>query len=585
MRLARAFQSLPIAAVLAASPSFADNHWIRIATPHFEMFTTADEKKGREAILHFERVRDFFLQASGVKVAGEVPVRIVAFRDDDGFHQYAPNQRISAYFAPGPARDSIVMEDPSPENYPIATHEYMHLVVRHSGLRIPLWLNEGWAEVFATLRPAKDGVAVGDLISRHMGWIAKGEWIDLKELDGVDRGSPDYNESARSGLFYAESWALAHMLYLSPEYKDRFPAFINALNKGQPVQDALVTAFDRSEKQVFEDLKNYLFRKKLYGTVFLAPFPQPGEAPVVTRVAAYDESVMLADLHAASGQTAEASQAYRRLERENPKRPEAFESAGYLAVLLHDRQTARTEFEKAFGLGSEDARMCLQLAALDQEAGQPPAVIASELEKALKLRPDLTEAAFELGIVRLAARDFDAVIDLLGRVPSVAPAQAAIFYSALAYANLQKGNLDAARGNAESFRKAASSPGETQRADRLTKLIEARAQGPAAAQAGEKLLSEMGTALGLRCDAPESGAMSKMGITIGGKQVLFDMPEPAAVEIAKRPGTTAELKCGPLPPFPLVVEYTPRAAAPAPPGGNATILNQPSAGIIRRLEF
>ena len=41
----------------------AADQWLRLTTPHFELFTTSGEKRGRETILHFEQVRSFFLTA------------------------------------------------------------------------------------------------------------------------------------------------------------------------------------------------------------------------------------------------------------------------------------------------------------------------------------------------------------------------------------------------------------------------------------------------------------------------------------------------------------------------------------------
>jgi hypothetical protein len=82
-----------------------------------------------------------------------------------------------------------------------------------------------------------------------------------------------------------------------------------------------------------------------------------------------------------------------------------------------------------------------------------------------------------------------------------------------------------------------------------------------------------GIAIGFRCVAAGSDEMSKMGVTVDGKPTLFDMPDPAAVEIV-RTDASPELKCGSLSPFPVIVEYTPSSVA-----------NQQSAGIIRRLEF
>jgi tetratricopeptide (TPR) repeat protein len=485
-------------------------------------------------------------------------------------------------------RDSIAMENPSPVTYPITIHEYVHLVIRHSGLRIPLWLNEGWAEVYSTLKPVKDGVAVGDLIPNHMAILEKGTWFSLNELEAIDNRSRDYNESTRAGMFYAEGWALTHMLYLSPEYKANFGKFIGVLNKGRGLDEALQTAFGRSPDQVLADLRNYFLRKNLYGTVFLTPFEKSGEAPVVSAPAPYETELMKADLYAASGHLSDATRTYRQLQTDNPQRPEAFEGAGYLGVITHDKDEARLEFAKAFALGTNDAQLCMQLAVFDRDAKQPPDTIMAVLERAVKLRPDFAEAAFELGIMKLERRDFEAVVSLLGRVPAVAPERVAIFNSALAYSNLQLGNIAEARSHGEAARKAAVAPADIQASDRLLSLIEARSKGVAIAKPGEKLLRAEGTALGLRCAVPGSGLPSKIGITVAGAAMLFDMPEPAAVEIVRHPEAGVELKCGPLPPFRVAIEYAASGAvntAIAKPDAGATVIDQPPAGMIRRLEF
>jgi tetratricopeptide (TPR) repeat protein len=571
----RSFAAITLA-LLSAFPLLAQDNdkWIRVTSSHFEMYATCDQKKAREAILHFERVRDFFMEASPVKPPAEFPTRIVIFKNADLFYIYAPNRSIAAFYAPGPLRDSIVMGEPSAESYPVTIHEYVHLVVRHSGLHLPLWLNEGWAEVYSTLKPVKDGVAVGDLIDAHVKDLAQGRWFSLPELEKITNSSPEYNEASRMGMFYAESWALTHMLYLSPDYKKNFGKFIGALNKGRGLDDALSTAYGKTETQVFADLRDYLSRKKLYGTVFMTPFEKSGETPVVTPVTSYDSYLMLADLHAASHHIVEAGRLYQQLETDEPKRPEAFAAAGYLAVSIEQKENARKEFRKAYDLGSTDPQLCVQLAALDRAANQPPGVVIAELERAVKLRPDFTEALFELGVMKVDTREFDEAFSLLNKVGNVGPDRMAIFRYAIAYVNLEKGNIDLARSGVEEARKAANTPAQTQAADRLVSLIDARSKGPAAAHPGETLLRAKGTALGMRCALAGSDEMSRMGVTIDGKQVLFDMPEPAAVEIARRPDVSPELKCGALQPFPVIVEYTPSSVA-----------NQQSAGIIRRLEF
>jgi len=571
----RSFATI-ILALLSALPLLAqgDDKWIRVTSSHFEMYATCDQKKATEAILHFERVRDFFMEASPVKPPAEFPTRIVIFKNTDLFYIYAPNRSIAAYYAPGPLRDSIVMGEPSAESYPVTIHEYVHLVIRHSGLRLPLWLNEGWAEVYSTLRPVKDGVAVGDLIDRHVKVLEQGRWLPLEELGAINQASPDYNEASRQGMFYAESWALTHMLYLSPDYKKNFGKFISAVNKGQNLEDALNAAYSKTDVQVFTDLREYLSRKKLYGTVFMTPFEKSTDSPVVTPVTTYDSYLMLADLHAAAKHIVEANRLYQQLETDEPKRPDAFAGAGYMALEIQQKENARAEFRKAFELGSTDPQLCVHLAALDRAANQPPGVVMADLERAVKLRPDFTEALFELGVMKVDTREFDQALALLNRVGNVGPDRMPIYRYVIAYVNLQRGNIDLARSGVEAARKAANTPVQIQAADQLAKLIDARSKGPATAHPGEAVMRAKGTALGLRCAVPGSDEMSKMGINIDGKQVIFDMPDPAAVEIARKPGVSPELKCGELQPFPIIVEYTPSSVA-----------NQETAGIIRRLEF
>ncbi len=580
---------------VAALPATAADRWLRLNTTHFEMYSTADEKVAREAIRYFERVREFFMQASPVKPPREFPTRIIAFKESQEFHIYQLNQQVLAFYAPGPLRDSIVMSNPSAESYPVTIHEYLHLVVRHSGLKIPLWLNEGWAEVFSTLKPVRDGVAVGDLLPGHMKVLdSGGKWFTLSELATVDHNSADYNESNRVGMFYSESWALAHMLYLSPEYKNNFGRFIGALNRGTSMDESLQTAFGKTEQQVFEDLRNYLSRKKLYGTVFLTPFERSDEVPTVIPAQPYDSDLMLADLFMSTGQMGNAARAYKDLETDNPKRPDAFAASGYLAMVMRDKDLARSEFRKAFELGTTDPQLCMQLASLDHEAQQSGPRIVEELERAVQLRPDFNEALLELGLMKLSARDAPAALSSLSRVTALPSERAAVFQSALGYAYLLNGNLDAARSHVEESKKAAKTPLETQGADRVLALIEARSKGPAAVRPGEKMVRVQGTALGLRCAAPGSGIMTKMGIMIAGKAQLFDMPDPAAIEVVRQPGGATELKCGPLTAFPLTVEYAPSVnenasvltVSPATaPGTPPLVINQPVTGLIRRLEY
>jgi tetratricopeptide (TPR) repeat protein len=558
----------------AAIPALAADQWTRITTPNFELYTTAGEKRGKETVRRFEQVREFFLKASPVRSSSDFPVRIVEFETGEQYQPFRPPATVaSAYFLSTPTRDYIVLGNQALSDDSLAIHEYMHLIIRHSGLKIPIWLNEGWADVYSTLRPTGKETAVGDLREDRMNSLKTDKWLSFDELTSTDQNSPNYHEGSRVGIFYAESWALTHMLYLSPEYKDTFGKFVIALHRGSSAAEAIRIAFNRTPEDVYKDLRAYFDRKKIYGRVFKAGSDGRESEPGVTPVPAFDSSLMLADLLTTIHKLPEAKQEYARLELEQPTRPDLALSIGTLALGEKDFARARTYFDKAFSEGEADPQMCLQLAMLDAMANERIEKIIPILERAVKGKPDYTEARIRLGLARLDARDYVGAISTLMAIPEVAPDRAAAVFCGLGFARVEAGDLATARQNADDCSKWAKADSETSMAARLRKLLDARSQPAAAVHMGEKLQRIAGTVRGIAC-APEGNRLQIIvGTNAGNKAVVFDLPAAAAVELSRMPqGYT--MTCGALKPVNVVVEY-------APPRS----VMETSIGIVRRIDF
>lgn len=561
MKLCRAV--LLFAAVL---PALASDDWVRVSTPHFEVYTTAGERRGRDAAIEFERLRDFFERASPLKQPPGTPVRIILFRTEEQYAQYAINGIAVAFYAAAPTRDYIVLQD-SPQKYPIAIHEYMHLLIRHSGLKIPLWLNEGWADVYSTLRPTHDGAAVGDLLPGRVSTLEQGTWLDFDTLTSVTQSSPYYNESDRAGMFYAESWALAHMLYLSPEYKDRFGRFIAALHHGSTTAEACQTAYGKTSAEVYADLRTYLARRKLYGVVFEAPLSKAAEEPQVEKLSSFDSGLMLAQLLAATNRSNFARQEFEKLDKLRPGQPEIAEGLGYISLSVGDRSGARARFRQAFDAGGNDPAMCLQLAQLETENHAGPAVIIPILERAIKARPDYPQAQIVLGLAKLSARDYAGAISTLVAIRTVPPDQATPVFSALAYASTETGDIDSARQYASTALRWATTDQQRNGIEQLKTLIEARSRIPVTK--GEPLVHIEGTATNVSCGA--SG--NQLQLLAAGQTLTLALPDPRAVEFVQTGSTRFEIHCGPQKPLPIRVEYVPA------PAGSVI------AGSIRRIEL
>ena len=209
----------------------AAEHWIRLTTPHFEMYTTNSEKQGAAALQLFEQVRYFFLQSSNSKAAPSTPVRIIAFRSEQEYKPYRLNDSAFAYYLQSRKADYIVMQDISPEHYRAAVHEYTHLIIRHQNLTFPVWLNEGLADFYSSLEPRGEQAVVGRVLDDSLALLKNTRWLDLNVLFSVDQDSPCYNERAKASIFYSESWALTHMLSLGNDYRPDSRNFFHKLRQ------------------------------------------------------------------------------------------------------------------------------------------------------------------------------------------------------------------------------------------------------------------------------------------------------------------------------------------------------------------
>jgi tetratricopeptide (TPR) repeat protein len=548
-----------------------DARWIRLTSSDFDLYTCGAEKEGRDLLQSFEQIRGFFQKASPVPALEDFPVRVVAFSSRDQFSFYAPGGRVVAYYAPGTRTDYIVMRDATRDSYAFGIHEYIHLLIRHSGLHIPIWLNEGWADVYSSLRPVHDGVAVGDLIPGRVKTLESSPWLDLATLTSVNSESSFVNENQRVGVFYAESWALVHMLFLSPEYSAGFPKFLSAMNRGRPAAEAFQTVWNRSADQVFSDLQNYLKRRKIEGRVFEVPLGKSDNPVEISRMEPFDTRLMLADLTVSLNRRAEAKREYEALAQLQPNNTLVNEALGFAALAVKDDTEARENFEKAFAAGDANPLMCLQLALLEGRARQPKGKILMALNRALQSKPDYLEAQFQLGLYHLALREYQPAIDTLLGIKKVSPERATPVFSTLAYCHLALGELDKARADALTAKQWARDPRQTATEDQLLAMIEAREKSPFAPKPGEKIERVDGLLKGVECE----GDSHRLQLTAGGRTLSLDLPDIKAIEFAHSgPDKNLTLSCGPQQPDRLIVDFAP-----------ASVMKPGSNGVVRRVEY
>lgn len=227
-------RSVLVAALsVLASTALPAADWIKLKSANLELYTTASEREGRQTLESFEQVRDFFMRVKSSSVTTRLPVTIVGFRNSKEYKPFAVSEISAAYYNGDEQRDYIVMSGLGSEQTPVAIHEYMHLLVRHSGLKMPVWLNEGFAEVYSTLKPYGGQILLGSVPTGRAVALSD-KWIPLQRLFEIDHDSAELHDAKRGGMLYAQGWLLTHMLMLDDRYRDKFSAFAAAISTQGP---------------------------------------------------------------------------------------------------------------------------------------------------------------------------------------------------------------------------------------------------------------------------------------------------------------------------------------------------------------
>jgi tetratricopeptide (TPR) repeat protein len=579
-----------VAALLAiiSSPALrAAEQWLRLTTPHFEMFTTAGEKKGRECILYFETVRQFFIDARSAKNTAGAPVRIVAFRNEKEFRPYAPNEVAMAFYAGGLDRDFIVMSEIGPEHYPAAVHEYVHLAFEHSGITLPLWLNEGMAELFSTLRPMGKKAALGDVIPGRILEARTARLLDLQTLISIGHDSPYYNERNRASIFYDESWALTHMLEVTVEYHSKFAVFFSAIAAGEGTEAAFRKAYGKSLADVQKDLFAYIRGNDFKALEVSIQLEKSAEDPDVQPVSPWDADLVLAEIMSSSANKAAMDrQMLNRLMAEQPKRPEPPAILAELALREGHREEAIQMFAKASELGDTNPEMYFRYAMVlwgRPQAGGDTAVIQA-LRKAVELKPDYPEAHMRLGFALMDHGDYRQALPEFARLRTVKPEDAFSFFYSVAYATYRVGDAAQARIALDKAKKWAKEPSQQMSVDQLSQVLDSTSQRaadtPVPPSAQSEAVETVSPSLRLpriegTLDVVECGGeKTRLAIVSGGNTVWFLVDNPNGVRITNAGGGSVDFTCGKQPGRPVLIEYQDR-----PDAETKTI------GVVRGIEF
>jgi tetratricopeptide (TPR) repeat protein len=492
--------TLLVALVFLGSPlrSSAEHkeNWTEIRSPHFTVISNAGEHDGRRIALQFEQVRAMFEQLyPKQKVDSGKPTIIFALKNEDSLKLLLPSygQNSKAMHLAGfyhPAYDknfAVIRADVGgggPLNFRSLYHEYTHAFFRYNFRGLPVWLDEGLAEVYGNTAIEGKSASVGLPSDYQLRLLQSGQLLPLNQLLTIDRTSPLYNTNDHAGVFYAESWALVHYLQYSHELQnqDLVNKFLAALHETDDPIEAAKQAFGDLNK--FSDkLQEYIrFHTYQYQRVSLPS--KLSENDFTARPLSQAEGTLaLADYLLRSGRLPEALERLHQAADLDAATPGYHGELGHYHLLKADYTSAEKELQAGIAADPKDVSAHLDMALVylrrDGYTKDFTPKIRTELETVLTLAPEFPPAFAFLSIAYAQEPDIDtdkALKDAL-RATKLEPGNLAYFID-VGKALLAARRIPEAIKVAEAARKVATTPADRNMTTAFSKQVEYRTSHP-----------------------------------------------------------------------------------------------------------
>jgi hypothetical protein len=456
--------------LLVNSPAARAADWRRLDSPNFIIVGDVGPGALRDVAVSFEGFRETLSRVLTSRVTSTaVPTVVLVFGSDKTFTPFKPRFNgkpieLAGLFLGREDVNYIALNQAAgTEGMRVVFHEYAHLIISNVARNIPLCINEGLAEYYSTYRVGAGGreAVIGTAISSHLERLNQSTPLSLEELLAVTHDSPMYNEGSRRSVFYAESWALTHMLQLGePRRTPQLGQFLSLVSQGVATPDAWTRAFGADNVQ--RDLNTYI-RRQVFNA-YRYTFPDKiakfeAEALPLSRADAeaffvdflvqqdrQDEAAERLSKLAADGASGWQTTVSAELELANKSYPAAekrllsvgtgvdwftaYRAEVALEQLVNARgekpepseiAAARTLFGVATAAGRQMPNAVARLASMELGAAEGPSVsIAAALNDARALAPGRVDYAFLYARVLVAQAAFQPARDIVS--PLLSPA-------------------------------------------------------------------------------------------------------------------------------------------------------------------
>jgi tetratricopeptide (TPR) repeat protein len=359
------------------SPANGGNAWRVLTSEHFALYTDAEPADARRELGEFEAIRNALeTVAFPPSGSGEPRVSVVFFTRRGDYEALAP-QETNGFVAPHLWLDLerqptiLVAGDAKESARRTFVHEEVHELMHRAFGNTPMWLNEGLADYFSSLRIEGNLVVLGDVVPERA--IPPDLVPSALEVVRADRRVFSVEESGTRTVaeYYAGAWLLVHLLRNGPQaYRRRFDALADALNAGQTG----VEAWNVAMKGILASRLEDDFRAHIRATTW----PLYGEHVDPPPPSAIAERVMRpAEVHLlwarlAQPRDGDRSLASREIDEATALEPDSAEVAyirGCAAMAAHAKADAATAFQAALARSPGEPRFLYGLALATDDCG------------------------------------------------------------------------------------------------------------------------------------------------------------------------------------------------------------------------
>lgn len=295
--------------------------WLRLTSGHFDMLSCTNERDSKQMLVELEQFRAFFFTLFPAGRAHDMRPLIIVFNTRRQIEDYSPLQsacncgglpgakfgiglkptepqpssqqvkKINGVFLPGLLENRIAMvNDQIEQGLRTIFHEYVHALARaRMPGKIPIWFNEGLAEVYSSFEARGDNIKFGLAHEGHVLRLRRTPLIPLNTFFAVDASSKYYNENDKMNIFYAQAWLMMHFILCGKNdaaiTSKNLQKFITMYDRPDiPAQTAFEESFGMSYKNLERLLNGYLNSGK-YTTVSTKLSANPFKEKITCRPA------------------------------------------------------------------------------------------------------------------------------------------------------------------------------------------------------------------------------------------------------------------------------------------------------------